>query len=731
VLVVSLLAVLLPLAPVMPAHAVGLGAVVGIGGTAFDTADGIAADASGNIYVTGLYTGTVDFDRSAARNDDTLVSTLQTGSSSIRSRDVYIAKYAPSGPLVWVRSVGGPGTDEPHGIGVDPNGNVYVTGEFEDTADFNPSSNATSRTSSGAQDVFVLKLTADGSFGWATTVGGAFTDRPAGIIVNSGGGTYVTGGFFGTADFDHTAASTNDTITSLGGEDGFLLSLDANGNYGWVRQLGGPGDQAPSGLAFGVSGIYITGSFAGSMFAGGSHELNSVGGTDMFLASYSPAGILRWSRSVGGASTDRGNAVAADGFGNIYVTGIFQGLVDFDPGAGTFNVNAQNGGTFVLRLDALTNGAFVQVGTSAAGNGASIRPFAIALDPSNTGSVYLAGSFNGTGDFDFGAGTLSATAVGFEDGFVLKMNADLSPVYVRTFGASGVQLDFGGVVSDGLGNVLTAGLLFGGTPIDFDPGPGTSNLADVGGGDGVELRLSESPPANSIPGAQIVAKGSTKVLSAATFNPITISAPDAGTGLRVLVAAIGGGTISLSTTAGLTFQAGDGTADPTMTFTGTQAAVNAALDGLRYTPQASYTGPAGIQVRSGLASGTTGSVQNTFSQVNISVVDGSCGPRPQVKVQSVKASGQLQVTLSTTAFPGAANPLAGLTFGVLRNARVTLGGQPVASNQPVALGPNTTQVTFTVERATPGQAVTVPLTAVDVCGPWQTFVGAGTSVSGL
>jgi hypothetical protein len=97
----------------------------------------------------------------------------------------------------------------------------------------------------------------------------------------------------------------------------------------------------------------------------------------------------------------------------------------------------------------------------------------------------------------------------------------------------------------------------------------------------------------------------------------------------------------------------------------------------------------------------------------------------------VKANGQLQVTLSTTAFPSTANPLAGLTFGDLRNARVTLGGQAVASNQPFPLAPNTTLVTFTVERATPGQAVTVPLTAVDVCGPWKTFVGAGTSVSGL
>ena len=153
----------------------------------------------------------------------------------------------------------------------------------------------------------------------------------------------------------------------------------------------------------------------------------------------------------------------------------------------------------------------------------------------------------------------------------------------------------------------------------------------------------------------------------------------------MLVAAINNGTPSPARTTVLTFQAGDGTDDPAMNFTGAQAVVNAALNGPRYTPDPTFTRPAGIQVRSGPASGLTGSVRSTFGTASITVVDGSCGPRPPVRVQSVRGTGQLQVTISTTPFPGGANPLAGLGFGALQNAILMLNGQADTSNQPIPL----------------------------------------------
>jgi hypothetical protein len=101
-------------------------------------------------------------------------------------------------------------------------------------------------------------------------------------------------------------------------------------------------------------------------------------------------------------------------------------------------------------------------------------------------------------------------------------------------------------------------------------------------------------------------------------------------------------------------------------------------------------------------------------------------------VQTAPGGGKLEVTITPTPVNGSStNAVSELQFGTFANARVTLNSQPVASGQTVTLPPNTSQTDFTVERATPGLAVTVPLTVVDGCGAWRTFVGAGTAVPGV
>ena len=278
-------------------------------------------------------------------------------------------------------------------------------------------------------------------------------------------------------------------------------------------------------------------------------------------------------------------------------------------------------------------------------------------------------------------------------------------------GIGATSTDTGSAVAvDGAGNVYVTGEFT--NTADFQPGSGTTNLTSAGAQDVFVLKLDTN-------GAFVWA---TAVGGVFTDLPTAIIVDANGETYA---------TGSFRGTAGLTFQAGDGTSDATMTFTGTPAAVNAALDGLRYTPVPSFTGPAGIQIRSGLASGPTDTIRFDIDSVPITVVAGSCAPRPPVRVQAVPGGG-LAVTLTSSPFPGSQpNPLSGLRFGSMTNARVTLNGQPMAANQAVPLAPGATQVAFTVQRDTPGQPVTVPLTVVDVCGPWPTFVGAGTGADGV
>src|SRR5262249_5859359 len=127
----------------------------------------VATDAAGNSYVTGWFSGTVDFDQAAAHAGNNDILTARGG-----TRDAFVAKYAPDDTLKWVTRMGGDSdADVGHAIDVDNSGNVYVTGQFLGTADFG----STTLTSAGDTDGFVAKLNGGGTVQWAkrwgTTVG--------------------------------------------------------------------------------------------------------------------------------------------------------------------------------------------------------------------------------------------------------------------------------------------------------------------------------------------------------------------------------------------------------------------------------------------------------------------------------------------------------------------------------------------------------------------------------
>ncbi|SFA72941.1 Por secretion system C-terminal sorting domain-containing protein [Flavobacterium swingsii] len=258
-----------------------------LGGISNDIGYGIAVDASGNVYTTGCFAGTVDFDPNAGT----------TNLTSAGGYDIFISKLDASGNFVWAKAMGSTSNDIGYGFTVDASANVYTTGVFAGTVDFDPNAGTTNLTSAGNQDIFVSKLEANGNLVWAKAMGSTTNDIGYGIAVDASGNAYTTGGFSATADFDPNAGTNN--LTSAGGADIFVSKLDASGNLVWAKAMGRTTNDIGYGIAVDASGnVYTTGSFQGTVDFdpnAGVSNLTSVGGQDIFVHKMStPAAALNF-----------------------------------------------------------------------------------------------------------------------------------------------------------------------------------------------------------------------------------------------------------------------------------------------------------------------------------------------------------------------------------------------------------------------------------------------------
>ncbi|HIK12836.1 MAG TPA: SBBP repeat-containing protein [Oscillatoriaceae cyanobacterium M33_DOE_052] len=375
-----------------------------------DSGYSVAIDNSGNIYTTGSFWGKVDFDPGVGTFN--LTATGQ--------KDTFISKLNADGTFAWAKSLGGSGSDIGKSIAVDDSGNVYTTGTFQGTADFNPGTGTFNLTAAGSDDTFISKLNADGTFAWAKNLGGSGSDSGNSIAVDNSGNVYTTGTFQGTADFNPGVGTTN--LTSAGGNDTFISKLNADGTFGWAKNLGSSGDDSGRDIAVDITGnVYTTGGFRGTVDfdpgVGTDNLTSAAGSDDIFISKLNADGTFGWAKSFSGSLGDYGNSIDVDITGNVYTTGQFQSKVDFDPGVGTFNLTSAGGfDHFISKLNADGTFAWAESFEGVSGNIGN----SIAVD--SGGTIYTTGQFKGTVDFDPGVGTDNLTAAGDWDVFISKLD---------------------------------------------------------------------------------------------------------------------------------------------------------------------------------------------------------------------------------------------------------------------------------------------------------------------
>jgi len=323
--------------------------------------------------------------------------------------------------LEWGTAIGGSETEHARKVKTDTNGNVYLTGYFSGTTDFDPSSNTFELTSNGEEDIFIQKLDTDGNFLWVKSIGGVTYDQTTSLDVDASGNVLVTGYFEGTADFD-------------------------------------PG-----------AGLF---------------NLSSHGDRDMFIVKLSTNGDLLWATAIGGDLWDLGNRIVTDDSGNVYVVGVFQETVDFDPGSGVFNVTSSSlADSFILKLE--PQGDFDWVKTLDGNDEeSSINVRSVSINSNN--DIIVSGIFQETMDINPGAPQDLRTSNGFFDIFVVQLNADGDFIWGNTHGNEEPSDGVWAANSDAQGNVYVTGH-FKGT-VDFDPGPDEFLLTPLNGSDNVYLQ---------------------------------------------------------------------------------------------------------------------------------------------------------------------------------------------------------------------------------------------------
>lgn len=364
--------------------------------------------------------------------------------------------YAQTPSMDWVNTFGGASDVNPQVCRLDNSGNVYTAGYFEGTADFDPGVGVFNLTSNGSADIYIQKQDTSGNFLWAINIGGTSFDLAYGMAFDANDNIHLTGYYWNTVDFDPGVGVAN--LTSVGSDDAYVLKLDPNGNFIWVKSFGGSSQERGYDIGVDASGnVYSTGSLFSwtADFDPGVGVFNLVinGSFCTYISKLDSNGDFVWAKEFqAGASYIYPSCMTIDASGSPVVGGRFTGSCDFDPGVGTNYIGASGQDGFIAKLDPLGNYVWAHA------IGASGTDMVDGLDSDAT-HLYVTGNFQSTVDFNFGAGVNSSPSVG-TDAFVLTTDASAGYQWHTTFGGS--SSDFGKDVSASTsGNVYVSGWLNG------------------------------------------------------------------------------------------------------------------------------------------------------------------------------------------------------------------------------------------------------------------------------
>ena len=391
-----------------------------------------------------------------------------TNLSNSGSEDIFLAKYNSAGDVLWVKRAGGSSSDISYGIACDAEGYVYLAGTFSSSSIIFGNKTLSNTGSSGSGDIFIVKYNSDGDVKWAKKAGGTMSDLCYDLALDNYGNLLLTGYFRSNSITFGVTTLTNTTTTGYS-EEIFVAKYDTSGNVKWAKKASGANNDSGKSIASDQNGnVYVTGTSKSSTLTFGLTTLTNSQLEDIFLAKYDSSGNELWAKRAGGTNSDEGFGVICDINNNAIITGYFKSTsVAFETQTIT-NSNAadETGDVFIVKYNPSGD-----VLWAVKGSGSS-------TEQGNTvvcdiqGNIYAAGEF-GSSTLTF-AGTSGISKPGISNIFLTKLNSSGVALWAASIG--GTTFDYASNINIDLsGNIfLTGG--FDSPSVSF----GTTTLTNTG-----------------------------------------------------------------------------------------------------------------------------------------------------------------------------------------------------------------------------------------------------------
>jgi hypothetical protein len=346
-------------------------------------------DSRGNLIAVGLVVGTHDFDRTEK----------EAVFTSVGNSDIYIAKYNSFDELIWVKLLRTDTESDITGVGTDSNDNIYITGYFDREISLDPNDPRKSVYQAGSNELlsFTAKYDSSGALIWSHIFGNGGDIRFKDIAVDKAGNFYTAGDVQGIVDLD---PSNNELLIEGKNNDitPFLAKYDSSGELLWAFGLEG-GFTTCLTLSDNDD-IYMAGHLEGDIDPSSANfTLQTYGRFDIGVAAYTSNGSFKNAMAIGGSFNEGVEDMKIDHSKNLYITGRFDGMVDFDPSS---NVERHSGNGFVAKYDKNFNFKWVvplNMGPTQT-SGAQEIPGIYGLDLDKNGNCYINGNITTEVDFD-------------------------------------------------------------------------------------------------------------------------------------------------------------------------------------------------------------------------------------------------------------------------------------------------------------------------------------------